>query len=396
MPRGMPSPVSTSKPKQIRPTHFLCLPLTTDDSVRQLNESLAYFKSITTPLASQALVSTSDNDTGAVITAAWDGNTTTPDAVAQTDTLRILPEAAHRPAGTFHLTIGTMDLLRDEDMSKAVRLLHDIDFLALLRDCGIKEPAEIFRGGFWRRGGVTKTSKARQTDRTAAKEGMESLSREISPPPPPPKLQGFISKPTETTDPLRVTLSGLSVFPQLKEARVFYAIPHDTSNRLQTFANITRRIFREEGLITETRQLTLHATVANLIYVRERDMDDKIAKAGEGGKLRGRRKAGRGRTVDATEVLRFCNETPSENDLSQSVLANSTSSCTAQGSELDRSSQKPILWASDVPVTSVRLCKMGAEASEKPGWGLEYPPVAENVFMPHEGSKDAAMEHEGQ
>src|ERR1700761_2009643 len=32
------------------PTHFLCFPLVTDESVRQLTDSLAYFRSVTTRL----------------------------------------------------------------------------------------------------------------------------------------------------------------------------------------------------------------------------------------------------------------------------------------------------------------------------------------------------------
>jgi hypothetical protein len=50
----------------------------------------------------------------------------------------------------------------------------------------------------------------------------------------------------------------------------------------------------------------------------------------------------------------------------------------------------PYVWATDIPVTSVRICKMGAQVSDTPGWGLEYRAVAEKVFMPdvmHEQEK---------
>ena len=40
------------------------------------------------------------------------------------------------------------------------------------------------------------------------------------------------------------------------------------------------------------------------------------------------------------------------------------------------------IWASDIPVDRIRICKMGAAKSDIEGWGLEYKAVAEKVFYP--------------
>ncbi len=164
---------------------------------------------------------------------------------------------------------------------------------------------------------------------------------------------------------------------------------------MQTFAQLVRRRFREAGLITETRPLVLHATVANLIYVK-----GKGRTGGRGG--RGRAKGDDG-TVDAREILRFFNGEGNTEGGQKIAPPPKPDSTIALGStefdaiketerrETPDSKTKspltiaahpvPYIWAKDIPITSVRICKMGAERSDKPGWGLEYRPIAEKVFL---------------
>ncbi|KAI1373752.1 kinase A anchor protein [Hypoxylon crocopeplum] len=72
-------------------THFLCLPLVTGASRRQLSASLSAFSA----------------------------------DVTSTDSFAI-PEQAIRPIGTLHLTIGVMSFPKDEGLEKAVALLKTL------------------------------------------------------------------------------------------------------------------------------------------------------------------------------------------------------------------------------------------------------------------------------
>ncbi|KAI1781157.1 kinase A anchor protein [Hypoxylon cercidicola] len=73
------------------PTHFLCLPLVTGASRRQLSASLSAFSA----------------------------DVTSPHSFA-------IPEQAIRPIGTLHLTIGVMSFPKDEGLEKAVALLKTL------------------------------------------------------------------------------------------------------------------------------------------------------------------------------------------------------------------------------------------------------------------------------
>jgi hypothetical protein len=177
---------------------------------------------------------------------------------------------------------------------------------------------------------------------------------------------------------------------------VFFARPHDPTSRLQTFGTLIRRRFREAGLITETRPLVLHATVANMTYVR--------GKGRCGGRGKGRR-SGKGidTTVNGREILRFFN---GEGDVDEMMRALKSSS--TNGGKLESSTQTashpspgpnpsrphslPFIWANDIPITSIRICKMGAQPCATPSWGLEYRAVAERAFSP---LSTVAREREG-
>lgn len=467
------STMSGHHSKNRRPTHFLCFPLTTDASVRQLGDSLAYFRSITLPASS------------------GHGNACSPSEAVEHQNLRLLPEAAHRAPGTFHFTLGIMELSRQEDMDKATALLDEIDFLAFLREvdesfaAGKTSVRDAGRGR--RRHGVDIDANENSRDKADSdileqnREQDEDMSADDGGSLQPPRKQDgdgamtkiskdsnrstsestTIQEPTSSSEhadlndykhpediastpnpsntatpapthsgpdthsssnltsltrpisppsapipPLTTSLVSLSVFPTPSSARVFYARPSpaSVSHRLLAFGNLIRQRFRAAGLITETRPLTLHATVANLIYVKSSQQ------GGRGGGNRGR---GRGRgkdagTVDAREILDFfaskaCmarrkldaeegrKDGGGKGDGSGQEEGGAGAGTTTEpepkpaatsDSSATTENEGEFIWATDIPITSVRLCKMGAEVSDKPGWGMEYPPVVERVFMP--------------
>lgn len=120
---------------QIKRTHFVCFPLTTEESISQLKDSLARFRQVTSILEDAAQDSSSSTQ--------WQRSQREnhqsapglpePPSDSSTKDLRQIPSAAYRPPGTFHLTLGVMDLSAHEDMERAIHLLEDINYTDLLR-----------------------------------------------------------------------------------------------------------------------------------------------------------------------------------------------------------------------------------------------------------------------
>ncbi|KAG9796365.1 Six-hairpin glycosidase, partial [Aureobasidium melanogenum] len=465
MPPRPNKPPAQGKGKGKRPTHFLCLPLVTDESVAQLSESLEFFKSVTTTTTPDTTRSS------ATLTAASEDGpephpsptvaSNTNSGAVRDETLRLIPPAAHRPPGTFHLTLGVMDLSQEEDMTLALKLLEQIDYVDLLRAAGAgeltaeppprgpKQPqhhdsrpqtrseSETERGS--RRGdkeeertaeveaqkpdtstvtvvaSATTTTTSSTKDQDHAHSGAESdsltpstsgptsaslptsLTREVTPPPtlsrssrasagtvnttstsslsvptttptPTPSISSS-SIPIQTPSPLTITLHGLGTFPRPSTSRVFYANPLDTTGRLLPFGNAVRRIFQEAGLITETRPLVLHATVANLIYVRGG------SKKPRGGRNNKNNKSAKNKD-DGTPTC----TTSSRSSSSSSSSAKARSKAVKDEDSLRWISPSAthglgskFIWARDVNIDRIRICKMGAEPSDIPGWGLETP-----------------------
>ncbi len=171
-------------------------------------------------------------------------------------------------------------------------------------------------------------------------------------------------EPTKTK-PFRVTLKGLGAFQSARKARVFYAPPSDPDGTLLAFANAIRQVFKDEGLVNEDRALTLHATVANMTYAQK--TNHHHGRGGRGGK--GGTGGGRGgapRTVDGTEVIEHFNGVGGSDGL-------------GDGEEW--------VWAENVVVDRVRICKMGAEKSDDETLGMVYRAVEVEV---ENGKKDRA------
>ncbi|KIW77492.1 hypothetical protein Z517_09938 [Fonsecaea pedrosoi CBS 271.37] len=410
----------TKFPQNNRPTHFVCFPLVSDESVSQLSRSLAHFRSLTTPLPSTERGAAPERDgEGQEL----DPNSTAPEQAGNEtqgrdadQALRIIPESAHRPPGTFHLTLGVMHLPSADDLENAVAVLQQIDYLDLLRRAELGGGDKSGRGRNQKRpkseavdtaGEIPSSSivqtqeesqsvRAKDADHEPEEKGslhetakevgaalssplqtIQSLTREISPPrvSAPSLSSPYESRAPDTQPPpITISLTSLGTFPSTRSARVFYAHPHDPTGRLQRFGNMVRDIFRDAGLIAETRPLVLHATVANLIYVKGKGRGR--GRSG-GGKWKGKSRGGDDGNVDARGLLRLFNQGRDTVTDAGSRLEGAPT--TSEPS--DQPVAAPFIWAENISIRSIRICKMGAVPSATPGWGLEYPPVAEKVFQ---------------
>ncbi|KAK5058926.1 hypothetical protein LTR84_011190 [Exophiala bonariae] len=378
-----------TKPPQIHNTHFVCLPLTTEDSILQLNESLAKFRDVTS-LSGDAAAAGSAGQAGQNLSS----SSSTPPGLCR------IPHAAYRPPGTFHLTLGVMDLSSHEDMEKALKLLNDIDYSSLLRKAETKmttgnprNPEREPTGCLLQQSEMDHVAQSGSGAASAVSEGLskplESLERAISPPPPAsrPKTTSSLQplhpepEPEPKPQPLMLTLHGLGTFPSASSARVFFAHAHDASRRLQPFAELVRQRFQAAGLITETRPLVLHATMANMTYVkrpRRRDQQS-ISSSGPGSGSGAKTASG----VDGRDILAFFNRRSGSDGEDVDVGTESLAPPgTSASKDVDADAvPEGYIWASDITVDKVRICKMGAEPCDLPGWGLEYRPIAESVIV---------------
>jgi hypothetical protein len=157
---------------------------------------------------------------------------------------------------------------------------------------------------------------------------------------------------------IKISLRGLDTFPNVKRARVFYAVPHSEDRGvLQAFAEAVQKRFVEEGVVKdEKRALTLHATVANLKYAKSSGV-----KTGRGD----RRRKGLW-------------------ELDASALTEEF------GAKEGRSGAEEFSWADDIVIDRVRICKMGAVKSEDPVKGMEYPAI--RIEKPGDGTQEEVAE----
>jgi activating signal cointegrator complex subunit 1 len=108
---------------------------------------------------------------------------------------------------------------------------------------------------------------------------------------------------------LKISIESLTSMHNPTDTSILYAEPRDPSDRVQNFAEQILAVFREMGFITEIRPLKLHATVFNTVYA-------------------GKDRSGRKYQIDATDLLEI---------------------------------YKDFVWATDVTIDKISLCKMGAK-----------------------------------
>ena len=132
-----------------------------------------------------------------------------------------VPEAAVRPLGTLHLTIGVMSLLTPAKVQSALEVLKGLDLKRLLSKSGIES----------------------RKDDTMEKE------------------------PGEDGKDLNITLQGLESMHTPSSTSVLYAPPLPNP-QLTTFCQSLKQAFLDaELMVPDNRPLLLHATVLNTIYV---------------------------------------------------------------------------------------------------------------------------------
>ncbi|KAJ9648649.1 hypothetical protein H2198_010984 [Neophaeococcomyces mojaviensis] len=487
-------------------THFLCFPLLSDEVLQSFGSSLEHFRQVSTtparehPLKARARLvvesqgqkttpreangdevevgrpdTTEDNlnNDALELEGATDhtderhcdvdlesgplGNTSKGIGETFEESLKIIPGVAHRPLGTYHMTIGVMNLSKTEDFQKAEEIFQGLNLKQLLKDAEKGPPVSSKVHRKWEESSndkrkekkeeieVVETIKDLRTDTTST---LESLDRPVSPPTTSKTsntnpqnqttltstsanstFQNTTSKFTAASEllPIHISLLGLSAFTSPKRARVLFAHPHEQSslntgptdmnqrpsfdvpfpNRLYNFALHIEAPFREAGLITQTRPLTLHATLANMRFV----VQAKGGRTSKGQKwTKGRKRWDEG-MVDARKLCQVFNDFDGDPKAAENVLGLETKH-NQEGHEDDddggneeehdggaedygtnndqkklvkkdnrdrpkRDLSKEFIWAKDMLIDRVALCEMGAKKSENPLLELVYPPVLE-------------------
>ena len=170
-------------------THFLCLPLVNENSLPLIESSLNTFRANIPP----------ENH-----------------GPQEHHPLRpiplLFPDAAIRPLGTLHLTLGVMRLNTPERLAAAMDLLRDLDLGSMLRDAQAAAATTAGRGG--------------EEPLATRNSGEEVAVR-----------------------PLSISLESLAALPRPKQATVLYAKPVDPTNRLYQFGFLLQAKFFQAGLI---------------------------------------------------------------------------------------------------------------------------------------------------
>jgi activating signal cointegrator complex subunit 1 len=332
--RNISPPASTNrtithnKPKAKKPplTHFLCLPLVTSTNHPRLSQALSEFRS--------------------------DVEKVTP-----------VPAQAVRPVSTLHLTLGVMSLSSSQ-LSDAAKHLQDLDIGRILRGITTQMIAEV---------GI---------DTPTVSEGFGSVEN-------PPTLTG-LENPALQADPdvLSIELKGVLPMQRARQTSVLYAEPVDKTGRLLRFGESLRGSFEERGwVVRDERPLRLHATVLNTIYAK--------SKGGGRSKAGAPRTAGTGATSTETterdgEAGGFEEQDRHGTDGEDGKLEHGKGLASESKSwmRFDASNlieaYKDFVWAEDVRIDRVQICKMGAQKIVDEGTGAiideQYEVIAEKTM----------------
>lgn len=436
--------------KKEKTTHFLCFPLATETTVPQLTKSLKHFRNVSTEpekpkrrleetadgrikvVTENAKAKSNDgrpNGTDEASTTLNEddplGNTKQPtgDEHTFTDSLKVLPSIVHRAAGTYHFTLGVMDLSEEAQMQRAKDLLHSLDLQQILRNAEKGPPAGTKQAREWQDKDAKEAGEIEdevsadvevqkdESPATTSTRGVRSLERPVSPPPTSAATAGQQDEPTsDALSPLYVSLTGLGAFPKDKGARVIWARPREqtppasdfnskpnfTGNtRLYNFGLHLRETFRREGFVNETRPLVLHATVANMRY----KMQAKGGRTTKGRKWAHGKKRWQEGTVDARPLLKVFNRFEGNVEEAEQASADGTAgdgegdgtedetggkASQQKADDRDKpvtTSEKEYIWLRDAMIDRVAICKMGATEATDPVWGYWYPPVSEKMIF---------------
>lgn len=359
MPNCSNQPIGGPKDNHARQpqlTHFLAFPLVNAASLPQLAASVAKFQAATTapkPLRPTEELARQREQEAETPERGNDGQKVEVSIGAaesnggNADPMKVIPAAAQRPVGTLHLTLGVMSLETEEAVKRAVDVLRRADLRGMLQQVdqlyGGHKPEQVRDPG---------DAVAPVVDVMGAAEdvaaAITTLEKPVSPP---PKVNRELQS-AEEVRPLKVNMQGVGTFPERPQkpgskTRVVFAQAHDAvpeeAGRLQAFAEMVRDHFVNEGIVNkEARPLRLHATVANSKYTKG---------------YRGRSGA---RAMDAQEVVR--------------VFGGEVSDDGSDGGGYGAGAGG-FVWAKDVVIDRVRICKMGAVQSQDEVMGKEYPAI---------------------
>ena len=200
-----------------RPTHFLCLPLVTQSTKPQLQQSLQCFTT----------TATNEHDD---------------------------PSKAVRPVGTIHLTLGVMQLATEEQIEIASVFLRSLDIFELLKKAEALPsvtPSEVVKHPDG--SSITASQLEASNGKMSHKTSDSAQVQHVHSVPPP----------------LIVSLCGLESMHNPTKTSTLYAIPRDSTSRLLTFATSLQEVFTNAKLlIPEKRPLLLHATILNTLYAK--------------------------------------------------------------------------------------------------------------------------------
>jgi activating signal cointegrator complex subunit 1 len=320
-----PSHQRNNKPKNknTQLTHFLCLPLVTSSNRAQLNDALTQLRD--------------------------DVQRLTP-----------VPPKAVRPVGTLHLTLGVMSLSPSQ-LSDTITHLQGLELGRLLRGITTKKMAE-------------EASEASQTLANAIGENGAAVAH---PTPTLPASENAMTGADLDPDLLAVQLRGLVPMQKPSQTSILYAEPCDKSGRLMRFSESVRGSFEERGWVLEDKRgLKLHATMLNTIYAK-----DRRAKRERGDKAGGTLGAGGGGGEESAGVgkqgiSQGGNEANGEEGVRQDAK-----SWMRFDAEALMQAYDGFVWANDVRIDRVQICKMGARKilNEETGEVLDeqYEVVAE-------------------
>jgi activating signal cointegrator complex subunit 1 len=142
--------------------------------------------------------------------------------------------------------------------------------------------------------------------------------------------------------PLSINLKGLVPMQAQQKTSIIYAEPQDATSRLYPFASALRDEFVSRGfLIEDTRPLKLHATIINTIYAKVRGSRSRPA-------------------ATAQSSAHPDDSKLQEQDRSQGHGPNAKSLIKFDATDLVEQ-YKDFVWAQDVRIEKVQICKMGAK-----------------------------------
>ncbi|OJI98516.1 hypothetical protein ASPVEDRAFT_186021 [Aspergillus versicolor CBS 583.65] len=210
------------KPKSPPLTHFLCLPLVNSISLPQLESSLASFKASIPP----AFPSKSEQ--------------------REQQQSALIPDAAIRPVGTLHLTLGVMSLPTPERLEEAMRFFHSLDLAALLRTAGENAAQKRLR--------VSTRKRDSTPIESIETSGDQQKTANMSTAPTDQSLaSGSTEEPSQDDSgipqPFTISLESLHALPRARSAAVLHASPVDPTSRLYPFCEALRDKFLGAGFL---------------------------------------------------------------------------------------------------------------------------------------------------